>query len=144
MLLSLGLLFLTASVASAATTAPTLSLNLAAGQTEPENVSILLEILFMMTVLSLAPAIMLMMTSFTRIIIVFSFLRQAMGTAQMPPTQILASLAIFMTFVIMYPVGKQINDQALQPYLAERMGFTEALHTAEQPLRGYQIGRAHV
>jgi flagellar biosynthetic protein FliP len=137
MLLSLGLILLGASAAAAATTAPTLSLNLAAGQTEPENVSLLLEILFMMTVLSLAPSIMLTVTSFTRIIIVFSFLRQAMGTAQMPPTQILASLAIFMTFVIMYPVGKQINDQALQPYLAERMGFTEAVHTAEQPLRAF-------
>lgn len=123
--------------AAAATTAPTLSLNLAAGQTEPENVSLLLEILFFMTILSLAPAIMLTVTSFTRIIIVFSFLRQAMGTAQMPPTQILASLAIFMTFVIMFPVGKQINDLALQPYLEERIGFDEALRQAEGPLRTF-------
>jgi len=137
MLLSLGLVFLSVGTAFAATTQPTLSLNLAGGQTEPENVSILLEVLFMLTVLSLAPAIMLTVTSFTRIIIVFSFLRQAMGTAQMPPTQILASLAIFMTFVIMYPVGKQINDEALQPYLQERIGFSDALHTAEQPLRAY-------
>lgn len=117
--------------------APSLSLSLAAGESEPERVSTLLEILFMLTVLALAPSIMLTVTSFTRIIIAFSFLRQAMGTAQMPPNQILASLAIFMTVVIMFPVGKTINDTALQPYLNEELGFTEALHKAEIPLRGF-------
>ncbi|MFP5239428.1 MAG: flagellar biosynthetic protein FliP, partial [Acidobacteriota bacterium] len=74
---------------------PTLTLNLAGGQPQPEKVSLLLEILFLLTVLSLAPSIVLCVTSFTRIIVVFSFLRQAMGTGQMPPNQILASLAIF-------------------------------------------------
>jgi len=116
---------------------PTLTLSLAAGQTEPEKVSTALEILFMLTVLSLAPSIILTVTSYTRIIIAFSFLRQAMGTSQMPPTQILASLAIFMTAVIMYPVGKAINDDALQPYLNEDIGFNEALKKAEAPLREF-------
>ncbi|GAB6037804.1 flagellar type III secretion system pore protein FliP [Fundidesulfovibrio butyratiphilus] len=116
---------------------PTLTLNLAAGQTQTEKVSVLLEILFVMTVLSLAPSIVLCVTSFTRIIIVFSFLRQAMGTAQMPPNQILASLAIFMTVVIMYPVGKKMYDDALNPYMEERIGFTEALSKAEPPLREF-------
>jgi len=135
-LLSLGILLLPV-LAYAATepTTPTLSLSLAAGKTEPEKVSLLLEILFMLTVLSLAPAIALTVTSFTRIIIVFSFLRQAMGTHSMPPNQILLSLAIFMTFVIMFPVGKQINDNALQPYLNEEIGFKEAISKAESPLR---------
>ncbi len=114
---------------------PNIQLTLSGGQTEPEKVSLLLEILFMLTVLSLAPAIMLTVTSFTRIIIVFHFIRQAMGVPQIPPTQILASLAIFMTVIIMFPVGKQINDSALQPYLNERMGFTEALNKAQEPLR---------
>ncbi len=122
---------------AAAQDAPTLSLSLAAGQSQPERVSILLEILFALTVLSLAPAIILTVTSFTRIIIVFSFLRQAMGVPQVPPTQILASLAMFLTAVIMYPTGKQINDQALQPYLNEQIGFTEALKKAEDPLREF-------
>lgn len=116
---------------------PNIQLSLSGGQTEPEKVSLLLEILFMMTVLSLAPAIMLTVTSFTRIIIVFHFLRQAMGIQQIPPTQILASLAIFMTVVIMFPVGRQINDTALQPYLNERLGFTEALTLAQAPLRTF-------
>lgn len=116
---------------------PNLQLTLSGGQTEPEKVSLLLEILFMLTVLSLAPAIMLTVTSFTRIIIVFHFLRQAMGIQQIPPTQILASLAIFMTVIIMFPVGKQINDTALQPYLDERLGFSEALTRAQAPLRTF-------
>jgi flagellar biosynthesis protein FliP len=118
---------------------PTLTLNLAAGQQQPETVSLSLQILFLLTVLSLAPSIILCVTSFTRIIVVFSFLRQAMGTGQMPPNQILASLAIFMTVVIMYPTGKQIYDEALNPYMEERMGFSEALKKADQPLRNFMF-----
>jgi flagellar biosynthetic protein FliP len=87
----------------------------------------------------MAPAIMLTMTSFTRIIIVFHFLRQAMGTQQMPPNQILAGLAIFMTVVIMMPVGKAINDTALQPYLAEEIRFDEALERAQTPIREFMF-----
>jgi flagellar biosynthesis protein FliP len=116
---------------------PELKMSLSGGATEPENVSVALEILFLLTVLSLAPAIMLTVTSFTRIIIVFHFLRLAMGTQQLPPNQILASLAIFMTVVIMMPVGKAINDDALQPYLDEQISFTEALEKAESPLRTF-------
>ena len=118
---------------------PTLQLTLAGGAKSPEKVSILLEILFLLTILSVAPAIMLTVTSFTRIIIVFSFLRQAMGVQQLPPTQILASLAIFMTVVIMFPVGKQINDDALQPYLSERIDYREALDKAQAPLRSFMF-----
>ena len=118
---------------------PAMQLTLAGGAQSPEKVSVLLEILFLLTVLSVAPAIMLTVTSFTRIIIVFSFLRQAMGVQQLPPTQILASLAIFMTVVIMYPVGKQINDDALQPYLSERMDYKEALDKAQVPLRTFMF-----
>jgi len=118
---------------------PELSLNLAAGQSEPEKVSVLLEILFLLTVLSLAPAILLTVTSFTRIIIVFHFIRQAMGVQQLPPNQVLASLAIFMTFVIMLPVGQAINDTAVQPYLNEEIGFDEALSKAQTPLREFMF-----
>lgn len=116
---------------------PDLRLELAAGQTEPEKISVLLEILFLLTVLSLAPAILLTVTSFTRIIIVFHFLRQALGTQQLPPNQVLASLAIFMTAVIMMPVGTEINEKALQPYLNEEITFNQALDNAQTPLRSF-------
>lgn len=132
-----GLLLLAAPALAQGPLTPDLSLRLSAGQAEPEKVSLLLEILFLLTILSIAPSIMLTITSFTRIIIVFSFLRQAMGTQQMPPNQILASLAIFLTVVIMMPVAKDINDNALQPYLSERIGFTEALKKAEVPIRTF-------
>lgn len=122
---------------AAEVTMPSMQLTLSGGQPSPEKVSLVLEIMFMFTVLSLAPAIVLTMTSFTRIIIVFHFLRQAMGIQQIPPTQILASLAIFMTLVIMLPVGKQINDNALQPYLDERIGFDAALTQAQIPMREF-------
>lgn len=118
---------------------PKLTMELAAGQAEPGEVSTLLEILFMLTVLSMAPAILLTMTSFTRIIIVFHFLKQAMGTQQMPPNQVLAALAIFMTLVIMYPVGKTINETALQPYMNEEIQFQEALDRAQEPIRVFMF-----
>ena len=116
---------------------PDLQLTMSGGSKEPEKVALALEILFLLTVLSLAPAFVLMVTSFTRIIVVFHFVRQALGVQQLPPNQVLASLALFMTVAIMWPVGKQINDEALQPYLEERIGFSEALQKAEQPLRAF-------
>jgi len=118
---------------------PTLSMTLSGGQAEPESISLALEILFLLTILSVAPAILLTVTCFTRIIVVFAFLRHALGMPQMPPNQVLVSLAIFMTFVIMMPVGKEINDTALQPYLAEEIGFNDALRRAEQPLRAFMF-----
>lgn len=112
-------------------------MTLSAGQNEPGKVSVALELLFLFTVLTVAPSIVLTMTSYTRIIIVFHFLRQAMGTPQMPPTQILTSLALFMTIVIMGPVIKNVNEQAFQPYMEEKIGFKEALEKAQVPVREY-------
>lgn len=137
-ILSLGaLLFPFSALAQTDAVLPQLQLTLSGGASEPENVSVLLEILLVLTVLSLAPAIVLTVTSFTRIIIVFHFLRQALGTQQLPPNQVLASLAIFMTVVIMAPVAKQINDNALQPYLNEQIGLKEALQRSEKPMREF-------
>lgn len=116
---------------------PNLQLTLSGGGVEPKTVSLALEILFLLTVLSLAPAIILTVTSFTRIIVVFHFVRQALSIQQLPPNQVLVSLAIFMTVAIMAPVGKAINDTALQPYLEERIDFSEALLNAEKPLREF-------
>lgn len=143
-LLALALLFLfvllpaaASAAAPAASPVPTLTMQLSGGQSEPTKVSIALEIMFLLTILTVAPSIVLTMTSFTRIIIVFHFLRQAMGTPQMPPNQIMTSLALFMTFVIMGPVIKNVNEEALQPYLEERIGFQEALTKAQVPIRAF-------
>ncbi len=116
---------------------PSLSMEFSGGQASPEKVAVTLEIIFLLTVLSVAPAIVLTATCFTRLIIVFSFIRHAMGTQQMPPNQVLAALAIFLTVAIMSPVGSQINDTALQPYLNEDIDYKEALTNAEIPLREF-------
>jgi len=134
---SLLLLFPLAALAQQAPSVPSLSLSLSSAQAEPQKVAVALEVMALLTVLSLAPAIVLTVTSFTRIIIVFHFLRQAMGTQQMPPNQVLASLAIFMTVVIMMPTGRTINDTALQPYLKEEIGYDVAIERAETPLRTF-------
>ena len=137
LLLSLLLLVPLTALAQEAPSVPSLSLSLSSTKAEPQKVAVALEIMALLTVLSLAPAIMLTVTSFTRIIIVFHFLRQAMGTQQMPPNQVLAALAIFMTVVIMMPTGKAINDNALQPYLKEEIGYDVALERVETPLRSF-------
>lgn len=111
-----------------------------------ENFSAAMQIIVLLTVLSLAPAIMLMMTSFTRIIIVLGLLRQALGTQQLPPNQILIGLAMFMTFLIMSPTWQRVNDKALQPYMHGDLTQTEALAAASGPVRGFminQIKRSH-
>lgn len=106
---------------------------------EPGKVAVTLQILGLLTVLSLAPAILTLLTSFTRIVVVLSFLRQAMGTHQMPPNQILIGLAMFLTFFIMTPVWNQINEQALQPYLAEQITPKEALEKGMNPIRSFML-----
>ncbi len=128
-----------AAIAAEDLNIPSLQLSLSGGATEPEQIATGLEILFLLTVLSLAPAIMLTVTSFTRIIVVFHFVRQAVGVQQLPPNQVLASLAIFMTIAIMMPVGKQINETALQPYLQEQISLRDAVSLAEKPLREFMM-----
>ncbi len=104
---------------------------------DPERVAVVLEIFLLLTVLSIAPAILIMVTSFTRVVVVLSVLRQAMGTQQMPPNQVVIGLAIFMTVFIMQPVATEINIQAFQPYLERRMPLSEAIETAARPLRTF-------
>ncbi len=105
----------------------------------PEQVSILLQILLLLTVLSLAPAILVMMTSFTRLAVVFSLLRHALGTQQMPPNQILIGLALLLTFFLMSPVYSRIHKEALQPYLAEEISQEEAFQKALAPIRAFMF-----
>jgi len=105
----------------------------------PQEVATSLQVLFALTVLTLAPSILVMMTSFTRIIIVLSFLRSALATQQMPPNQILVALALFLTFFTMTPYANQINQNALQPYLAGSMDQPTALTQALNPLREFMF-----
>ena len=109
------------------------------GDDQPEQVSVLLQILFLLTVLSVAPAIVLMTTSFVRIVIVLSFIRQAMGTQQMPPNQVIIGLALFLTFFIMAPVLGRINSEAIQPYLQQEIGDKQALTLAIEPMREFMF-----
>lgn len=125
-------------IGSAQTGLPTISLGVEES-TDPSDFGLTIKILFMLTVLSLAPSILIMMTSFTRIIIVFHFLRAALATQSAPSNQILVGLALFMTFFIMQPVLTEVNDAALQPYLQEEITQDEALQKAVQPVRAFML-----
>jgi len=98
-----------------------------------------LQILLLLTVLSLAPGILVMMTAFTRIIIVLSFIRHAIGTQAMPPNQVVVGLALFLTFFVMAPVASKINNDAIQPYMKGKIDQVAALHAAEKPLRTFML-----
>ncbi len=104
-----------------------------------ENLSSAMQIIVLLTVLSLAPAILIMMTSFTRIIIVMSLLRQALGTASLPPNQVLIGLSLFMTFLIMSPTWQRVHSEALAPYIDGKMSQQEALARAQTPVREFMI-----
>ena len=105
----------------------------------PGEVSTLLQILMLLTVLSLAPAILIMMTSFTRLAIVFSFLRHAIGTQQMPPNQIILGLALFLTFFIMTPVWQTVKETAWDPYMNKKITQEQALEAAAKPVRSFMF-----
>lgn len=107
----------------------------------PEEVVSAIQIILLLTVLTLAPAILILMTSFTRIIVVFSFLRQALGTQQMPPNQMLVGLSLFLTFFIMQPVFNTINEKALTPYMDGAIGQKKAMDEALLPLRKFMFSQ---
>lgn len=106
---------------------------------DPQELVLNLQILLLLTVLSLAPAILMLVTSFTRIIVVFSFIRSALGLQQMPPNQVLIGVSLFLTFFIMNPVYSQINQEALQPYLSGTITQEVALEKGAQPLREFMF-----
>lgn len=117
---------------------PSLRIGVESGE-NPEQASVLIQTLFLLTVLSLAPAILVMMTPFTRLAIVFSFLRQALGTQQTPSNQIIAGLSLFLTFFIMMPQWQEINNNALQPYLEKKISQETALKEAMIPIRKFMF-----
>ena len=105
----------------------------------PQEVSSTLQLLLLLTILSLAPSILIMTTSFLRLIIVFHFLRQALGTMQMPPNQLLAGIAMFVTFFIMSPTINKVNDTALQPYLNNEISVDTAYTRGIKPVREFMF-----
>ncbi|MGI6604157.1 MAG: flagellar type III secretion system pore protein FliP [bacterium] len=107
--------------------------------TEPREVATSLQILFLLTVLSLAPAILILTTSFTRIVLVLSFLRSGLATQQVPPNQVIIGLALFLTLFVMAPYWSQANVQALQPYLAGEISAEEALDLGAKPFREFMF-----
>ncbi|MFZ4454166.1 flagellar type III secretion system pore protein FliP [Salibacterium aidingense] len=104
---------------------------------DPSDLTTSLQLIFLITILSLAPAILILMTCFTRIVIVLSFVRMGLATQQMPPTQVLISLALFMTFFIMAPVFSEVNEEALTPLLNGEMNQEEALDEAAAPMKEF-------
>ena len=117
---------------------PTITFGVGASNS-PQDVAITLQIIALFTILTLAPSLLMVLTSFTRIIIVFHFLRTAMGTAQMPPNQILVGMALLLTFFIMAPVANQVSSQALTPYFNNEMTFTDMVTNAKQPIRTFLL-----
>ena len=116
------------------------SLSIQVGQSEnPEELAVTIQIILLITLLTLAPAILILVTSFTRIIIVLSLLRHALSTQQIPPNQVLVGLALFLTFFIMYPVFVEINDNAVQPYLSGEIDQRAAFENAVIPLRAFMF-----
>ena len=109
------------------------------GSDDPQNVALSIQLLLILTVLTLLPSILIMMTSFTRIVVVLSFLRNAMGTQQMPPNQVLIGLALFLSLFIMTPVLTDLNEQALQPYTNEDITIQEAMDNASFIMKGFML-----
>lgn len=137
-----------APVAPAASSALPLTININNGAigagangaaTEQGTVSTAIQIVFFMTLLTLAPSIVMLMTSFTRIVIVLGFVRTALGVQNAPSNQIIVGMALFLTVFIMAPITSRINSEALQPYMAKTISSSEALEKASAPLRQFML-----
>lgn len=133
-------LIMAASAGAEPISLPTVSVGMGK-VSKPADVAVVLQIFFVMTVISLAPSLLMMTTSFTRIVVVLSFLRSALGTQQAPSNQIVVGLSLFLTFFIMAPVWQQINTQALQPYKAQTITQEEALKRGVAPVRKFMLSQ---
>jgi flagellar biosynthetic protein FliP len=120
---------------------PSISMNLGKGGSNPSELVNVLRIVLLLTVLTLAPAIIVMMTSFTRVVIVLSFLRQSLGAQQMPPNQVVVGLSLFLSLFIMAPTWTRIQTEALEPYMAEKIDQKSAFSRAEAPLREFMFAQ---
>ena len=141
LLTSLAISVLAAGVAAAEPLAlPTISVGMGKA-TKPGDMAVVLQIFFLMTILSLAPGLLIMTTSFTRIVVVLSFLRTAMGTQQAPSNQIVIGLSLFLTFFVMSPVWQQVNTQALQPFKAQTITQEQAIANGVAPVRKFMLSQ---
>lgn len=138
LLISLGALAVGTGLSAQGVGFPSVKLSLEKAQDPTEIVSVL-KIIVLLTVLTIAPALLLMMTSFTRLIIVFSFVRHALGTQTMPPNQVLVGLSLFLTFFVMSPVLTEINDTALQPYINKTLSQDQAIEALQKPIRSWMF-----
>ena len=134
-------LLLAAPLALAADPLSIPAITLSNGPDGQQEYSVSLQILLIMTALSFIPAFVILMTSFTRIIIVFSILRQALGLQQTPSNQVLTGMALFLTMFIMAPVFDRVNQDALQPYLKEQMTAQQAIDKAQGPLKDFMLAQ---
>lgn len=119
-------------------TIPTVNLSLSAPDSAQQLVSSL-NVVVILTLLFLAPSMVLVMTTFTRFVIVFGFLRQALGTQQVPPTQLLVMLAMILTFFVMEPIGTKAYEQGIKPYVAKKIGYEEAFTRTALPFKNFMI-----
>lgn len=132
--------FMSVTVASASAVNPIPDISIDIGNSEsgqPGTTS--LSIILLITIISIAPALLMLMTSFTRIVIVLGFVRTSLGTQQMPPNQVLVGLALFLTLFIMAPTFSAMNDTALQPYLKGELNQAEALDKAQEPIKTFMF-----
>jgi flagellar biosynthesis protein FliP len=138
-MLFVAVILLWAASASAQPAAlPNISLNIG-GNADQGKAATVIQMLMILTVLSLAPAILMMVTSFTRIVVVLSLVRHALGTQQMPSNQVIIGLALFLTFFIMAPVWQQVNEEALKPYYEDRISGEEAFALASAPVKNFML-----
>ncbi|NLN59123.1 MAG: flagellar type III secretion system pore protein FliP [Deltaproteobacteria bacterium] len=133
------ILLLAPSLYGAPLPLPNVSLNIGGGTDQSGQMSGLLQLMIFLTLLTLAPAILLMVTSFTRIVVVLSLIRNALGTQQMPPNQVVIGLALFLTLFIMSPVWNRINTDALQPYMEEQISGEQAFERGTAPLKDFML-----
>ena len=138
-LVAILLLLASSAVLAQSLGVPGLDIRIDAAKAKPEEVATALKILAVLTALTLAPAALVVMTAFTRIIVVLAMLRMAIGMQETPPNSVLVSLALFLTLFTMQPVLSQIDSQAFQPYVAGKMGFERAAEAGLQPLREFMI-----
>ena len=136
----LGVLAAAASVCAEPMSIPAVSVGVGKAS-RPGDLSTTLQIFFLITVLSLAPSLLIMTTSFTRVVVVLSFLRGAIGTQQAPSNQIVIGMALFLTFFIMSPAWQQINTEALQPYKAQQITQEQAFDRAVKPVRKFMLSQ---
>lgn len=126
------------AAAQASIPIPNLKLDIGPNKS-PEEVSSSLQILALLTILSIAPAIMILTTAFTRVVIIFGFVRTALGTTTIPPNQVIIGLSLFMTFFIMGPTYQKINDTAIKPYMAKQISYDVAVEKAQAPVREFML-----